>query len=293
VAAATAAILVRTFMFHLGLTLIPATILAAILRRRWMFAAAGLLAVVCLWPPTVARPSQNESVADGRTITVMSVNLLGVNRRTQEMIEEIRAVNPDLLLLQEYRPHWHEAFQSASFARDYPHNYQVIRPDNFGQAVYSRRPCVPRADDGAFPERIRTPYTRFEIRIGEREAAVYNVHLAPPAGVTASLRQRLEFADLLESAGAETVPTIIAGDFNFTNAAPFANELARLGLIDTHLLIGAGRGSTWPNFRRYRWAPGLRLDHVFISNEWTSLQSGTGAGPGSDHRPVITKLRLK
>ncbi|WP_366919320.1 endonuclease/exonuclease/phosphatase family protein [Variovorax ginsengisoli] len=52
-----------------------------------------------------------------------------------------------------------------------------------------------------------------------------------------------------------------------------------------------GLASTWPNAGG--WLSLLPLDHVLATPAWTTLGSTTGPDLGSDHRPVIVRLRLK
>ena len=71
------------------------------------------------------------------TLRVMSVNLLMINERYDEVIARIRAERPDVLLLQEYTGWWHRSMHPALSA-DYPHCRFETRDDSFGAAVYSR-----------------------------------------------------------------------------------------------------------------------------------------------------------
>jgi vancomycin resistance protein VanJ len=230
-------------------------------------------------PPTVA----------GETITVMSVNLLHANTTTDPIVAEVIAARPDVLALEEYTPRWHRAFQEA-LADEHPYVCYVCRRDSFGQAIYARQPFVGPVDLTLPIGTVGVPQTRAVIRLAGREVALYNVHLIPPRRHDWAIEQRWEFADLIEQLERERLPVILCGDFNFTNASVFADELDRLGLSDAHRISGWGRGTTWPVLGFFRFLPGLRLDHVFLSRELTSTSSRTGIGRGSDHRPVVVEV---
>ena len=211
------------------------------------------------------------------------------NTTTGPIAAEIVAAQPDVLVLQEYTPRWHRAFQAA-LAVTYPHVSYVCRNDSFGQAIYARRPFGGPVNSDLPIGTVGLPEARAVIRLGERNVALYNVHLMPPKRHAWTIEQRWEFADLLEQLERERLPVILCGDFNFTNASAFADELERLSLIDAHRISGRGRGSTWPVLSFFRYLPGIRLDHIFISKELTSTSSRTGIGRESDHRPVIAEV---
>ena len=126
-----------------------------------------------------------------------------------------------------------------------------------------------------------------------RQIALYNIHLLPPKEIDWTIEQRREFADLYDQLEREELPVILCGDFNFTLATAFAAQLRGRGLRDAHELAGRGRGSTWPVISFFRYCPGIRLDHIYLSEQLTATRSTTGTGQGSDHRPVIAEIGFK
>lgn len=287
---ATGAFLVRTFIFHLGLVLALIVVTAACLKHARLAAFALPLWIVCHGPALLSCLPRSAPSSDNPALKVMSANLLGSNTDTEGILAEITAFKPDILVLQEYRPHWHEALWTA-LRDDYPYFCFEIRRDNFGQALYSRFPFARRPETDLPLGDAATPQTRAVVRFGGRELAVYNIHLMPPMGVANARRHRQEFADLLDRLALEELPVVLCGDFNFTNDSAFADDLARLGLADVHRLCGRGRAATWPVVRFYRYLPGLRLDHIFVTKECRGVESGVGLGRGSDHRPIRARVR--
>ena len=151
------------------------------------------------------------------------------------IIDEILAAQPDVLLLQEYTPRWQEQFQAA-LGQEYPFVHAAARQDCFGQAIYSRHPIVGSVDAALPLGKLGTPQIRAVVRISGSEIAFYNVHLVPPINRTYTTERRREFADLLELLEREGLPVVLAGDFNFTNSSPFADELGRRDLTDAHTI---------------------------------------------------------
>ena len=290
---ATGAFLIRTFLFHLGFILALVAILALWLKHWRLLACTLPLWIVCHGPALLEYlPKQAAAPADGTVIKVMSVNLLGCNQDTSGILAEVAVFQPDILALQEYRDHWHAAF-SAALGDSYPYFCHQVRDDDFGQALYSRLPFAQPADMKLPLGDSGTPQTRVAVLVEGREIAVYNVHLMPPKSIAYAGRQRGEFANLLEIIAREERPTIVCGDFNFTNDSPFADALTRAGMSDVHRLCGVGREATWPVLYFYRYLPGLRLDHLFLSREFGGVSCGIGVGRGSDHRPVQAEVLLR
>jgi endonuclease/exonuclease/phosphatase (EEP) superfamily protein YafD len=176
---------------------------------------------------------------------------------------------------------------AAGVARELPYHSFVTRDDSFGVAVYSRFPFVGEVDNRFPVGRAGVEQTRAVIRVGNRDVAVYNVHLHPPRRLDYVIDSRLQFAGLLDALAAEKLPYVLAGDLNLTGDTPQHRDLLRFGARDAHDAASRGRGATWPVNSFLRYVPGLRVDHVYAGNGLVPVTCETGEGRGSDHRPVI------
>ncbi len=283
--------MVRTFLWHMGLVILLIGLLAAWRRTWWLAAATAPLLVATLAPEAWDFLPKSPQQPIGAPITVMSINLLYNNYETSPIIEEIRAADPDILLLQEYAPAWHQAILNAIGSR-YPYIRHVLRDDPFGAAIYSRIPFVGDVETGLLLGNIHTPQIRAVVRIANQDVALYNIHLQPPYGLLRTMIGRQQLADLQDMLAGEKLPVILSGDFNFTDRSPNADLLHGIGLVAAHSLAGWGRGSTWPVNDFLRYVPGLRLDHIYLSRRLTCSESRTGIGTGSDHRPIVARVGL-
>jgi endonuclease/exonuclease/phosphatase (EEP) superfamily protein YafD len=205
-------------------------------------------------------------------------------------VDEVLAQKPDIVLLQEYAPHFH-----AEFARrmsEYPHRVHIARWDAYGAAIFSRFPFAekPAADLRLGP--MGHPQMRAVVDVNGTRVAVYNVHLEGPHYLDELAARRTEFADLLDVIRREPLPIIIAGDFNMTMETPQIAALRSVGLRDAHHEAGFGLGITWPviGWTRYVPVPGVRIDHVLVSGHLAVTSCTTGHGHGSDHRPIIATV---
>jgi endonuclease/exonuclease/phosphatase (EEP) superfamily protein YafD len=134
------------------------------------------------------------------------------------------------------------------------------------------------------------PQVRAVVSIDGREVAVCNVHLLPPRKFDYTVSWRRHFADILDLLEAETLPVILAGDFNFSENSVFASDLRRAGFASAFSTGGWGRGATWPALDYLRWFPRLRLDHVFLRGGLTCTKAQVGQPFGSDHMALVVEI---
>lgn len=103
---------------------------------------------------------------------------------------------------------------------------------------------------------------------------------------TGALRRARQARQLRALLDAETVPVIVAGDFNST-PHHWVFRYVAAGLQDVHAAGGRGRGATYPASR-----PLVRIDHVLADPAWTVVSSRVLPDHAfSDHRPVVAHLR--
>ncbi len=106
-------------------------------------------------------------------------------------------------------------------------------------------------------------------------------------------RRRLAQA-LLARIEEETLPVIVAGDFNFTPLS-VSHDRFSASLTDAFASAGRGYGFTVPGITRnpvglYR--PWLRLDYVFAGPAWEVLSAEVEPARQSQHRAMLAELWL-
>jgi endonuclease/exonuclease/phosphatase (EEP) superfamily protein YafD len=292
--------LARTFAFHVGLVMLPA-LLVVLLRRRWWQVAAFAPVLIYLLGPDLhsMMPPQVGIAAKPGTpvLRVMTINLLGINQDHAGMIAEIQAADPDVLILQEYRPHWDEALVAA-LGSTYPYRVREPRPGNFGAATFSKLPMV------GVPE-VRERVEGYAPEIWAvfdwegHNVTVVNVHLLPPGSsifrpmcvqVDALRDDLAAWQEQHRSASPGSEPLmIVGGDFNATPRS-WVQDAVTVYLDDAFEIAGQGRGCTWPARGRLRVAPGIRIDRIFCDAPLCPIKCEVGEGPGSDHRPIVAEF---
>lgn len=259
------------WLFAAGALLCAAT--AMIVRRIW-----GLGGFLCLLPWLTATPVLPVAKA-GPALAVATFNVHLDTRRLERLAPWLAAEKPDIVVLLEVSPALAKELQSL---KDYPH--QVLHPENspFGMALLSRLPVISSAvvsdiDDIAHLEA--------DVQFAGRVIGVTAFHPMPPLSAVLHERRNRQFRTLLEQCKNRQLPCVMAGDFN---ASPWSQAMQAL----------AGSGWARASSLRPSWPQwglgviGIPIDQVLASPDWGLEESRVGADLGSDHLPVLVRLRL-
>ena len=154
-----------------------------------------------------------------------------------------------------------------------------------GLALWSRWPLR----DATVEMSGRRPFLHAVVESPHGDLVMYAVHTSAPV-------EPLEIADwesqLSYLGGVDrSMPTVMAGDFNATADHSQFRTLLAQGWSDVHQTKGCGLDLTWPS-NRGTGISLLRLDHVLVTDHFDVLGVEVGSANGSDHRPVVTTIRL-
>jgi endonuclease/exonuclease/phosphatase (EEP) superfamily protein YafD len=189
-----------------------------------------------------------------------------------------------VVAVQELSPRWAQAFASPAFTRAYPHRVEDVRRDAFGSGIYSRAPLL----DADILQTPAMPIARATIAIEGSQVRIYSVHSPPPSHPAWVALWSSGLAAVESAARRETLPVVLAGDFNATEHSAWYARFLADGYRSAHDACRRPFATTWPN-GMLRMLP-IRIDHVFLSRELGCVSVREGAGSGSDHRPVIVEL---
>lgn len=232
--------------------------------------------------------------------TVMTFNVLAVNRGFGGAAASIGGANADIVALQELSKQAADALGERLRSR-YP--YQALRPDAefSGGGVLSRFPIVSE-EPLRLSERGHT-CQQLVLALPGRHLHCFNIHLSAPRLRLWPLRydpsrRETEAASLAQRLAAHPGPLVIMGDFNMTERSAAYRRLADL-LGDSFREAGSGPSRTFPHavhrglLRLPLWpvpGPIIRIDYVFHSPDIAAREAHRGDGDGSDHCPVIATL---
>ena len=289
------AFMCQTFAYHAGLAMVPVLLASVLAKRKRLLMIAAIVFTVGAGPEFWTLRPRFQSQPDRPTLKLMSINLMYGKGDVSMLLAQIERESPDVIVFQEWTPEGAASLRQ-SLARTFAHSVEEPRDDAFGQAVFSRRAFVEKPRNypplGGFHE----PQISIAIEHDGTAMRVANVHLLPPVTGSYFVQQRhgaSELARWQADAARTDRPDVLAGDFNATHGSGIISAIRATGMRDAHREAGWWRGSTWPRVGTLAYAPGLQLDHVLIGSRVACEEAHVGEDFGSDHRPVIVRLRWK
>ena len=222
-------------------------------------------------------------------VRVLTYNILLGGRRGQPLYDVLRAVAPDVLLVNESpkrpvlgtrdcrRLAAKVGLRYVAGGRSAGSNVVAVAP---GVGVKSGAALVLPQPFGA----PRRGIAWAQLHVEGRLLGVVSCHLSLDAE-----RRRGEVARVVEVARSLRGPVVVAGDLNETPGGPSWATLRAAGFVDE----GGMRWRTFPSDQ-----PEKRLDALLVRGEARVLSHGDpGLDPellalASDHRPVLAELEL-
>ncbi|MFP4281925.1 MAG: endonuclease/exonuclease/phosphatase family protein [Opitutales bacterium] len=268
--------------------------------RRWEYVLPAMVLLALLWqmyaifPYTLLMPRQ---VADSKTakeesrLSLIISNVLYDSREVGQLLELIRRIEPDMVLLTEPTAWWRE--QLETLEETFPHTVLQDQENEYGMLLYSRLELInPEVRFLAQPE-VPSIRTGVRLRSGE-EVLFYGVHPRPPGLKPAGERERsdsdtrdaelLLIAREIKPLGGQ--PVIVAGDFNDVAWSRSTHLFQRVGgLLDPR--VGRGLFNSFDADHPFLRYP---LDHVFVSDHFRLTKLQRLPHIGSDHFPILAIL---
>jgi endonuclease/exonuclease/phosphatase (EEP) superfamily protein YafD len=277
------------FRVQYAAALLPLSLLLLALRQRRLAAAAAvaLLLNVAVIAPLYLRPADAAGSA-AVAVRVLLINVNTANGDPARVLAAVRALDPDLLLVQEISTRWVAALQALEDA--YPHTLLAPRADNFGIGLYSRLPLrTPHLASFGSAE-VPSVVAGVEAGGGARFTLVGTHPLPPVNRAYAAWRDEqlaLVATDVARrAAGGESV--VVLGDLNVTPwSARFRAFLRQAPVRDS--ARGFGVQPTWPVQIPVLYIP---LDHCLHTPDLVTRRRVIGPAVGSDHRPLCVTLGL-
>jgi len=208
-------------------------------------------------------------------LRVVSANVFGGNRTPGAAAAALARTGADVLVAVEVPG----GFGRLLADRDTTRPFEALGRNT---VVRSRYPIQPQPLPPSIPVGRAL---RAVIRTPSGPVVLYAVHALNPA-YEYSFASQLDFVNRVRRAAlAETMPVVIAGDFNLSDRELGYRELAG------SFRDAARAGWADDTFDRGLWRVlFLRIDYVFIDRSWCAADAGRLEVPGSDHDAVAVTV---
>ncbi|MFF5178989.1 endonuclease/exonuclease/phosphatase family protein [Micromonospora sp. NPDC000316] len=264
--------------------------LAIALRRWWPAAVAALTAVALLGAVAPRALAAAQPSTTGPTVRLLTANLLAGAADAATLVELVRQHRVDVLTVQEFTPDAQVALDRLGLDQLLPHRQLNPHVGAPGSGLYSRWPI---SNAGIRHNRGGWRFSQAYGTVAVPGAPPVRVESAHPAAPSALDQVDAWRTDLLAqppaTPGGEL--RILAGDFNATLDHSPLRALLRTGYVDAADAVGKGLTGTWGPYDGDR-IPPVTIDHVLVDKRIAVRSLRVLALPGSDHRPVLTTLRL-
>ncbi|MCI4667712.1 MAG: endonuclease/exonuclease/phosphatase family protein [Bacteroidia bacterium] len=272
------------FKFQYGLSLFGLSLLFLLRKKKIWVRLSLLLACFNLIPILASLlPYPNQQTAtSNQTYRIMGFNVLTKNSQYQKARNFIQEYKPDLILMTEYTPIWHEEMEEIW--RAYPYRKALPRHGFNGSIIASKHPFL--ASESIWFGPFDIPSVKATVKTPSGTFELIAIHPPSPPNVR-DVIYRNQFMDSLSNYVSQQIKLeqkiILAGDFNNTPYHPrFRKLLSETGLKDSRQ--GFGNQATFP--QQLGWF-GIPLDHILYSEGIMIKDRKVGRELGSDHRPVL------
>ena len=294
--------LLNTFALLLFIPLPLALLVAWLQKALWLrLLSIGVTLATILWFGSYFVP-KSVSTVTGQSITLLSYNMQSKPEGLESFLHNQKI---DIVFLQEISPEYTQTL--SSLVDLYP--YQAPQSKQWENAVLSAYPILKAENLSGFEPSIPQ---RLELDINGKIIAVYNVHPIWPIG---NPRLNIKFLPgfilkaisgfddsqrnaqidlLIEYLENETLPYLVAGDFNTSQYSATYNKIAKIAK-DSFREVEMGFGNSWPAKMQsgLKLPPLLRLDYVWHSQEFQATNVEVQKALAGDHFPILAMLSLR
>ena len=237
------------------------------------------------------------------SIRIATYNLNWGNRRGDQVIDAIDTADADIICLQETTPH-SEQFLKRRLADRYPYFHSIGHDGRYAAERFVFASNM-KLDDVTFhpPKHGLFGFYAATFRYRGDDVRIVNVHLTPfrfkkGGGIGAAMpslssteETHSKEIDVIVKAIDTSQPTIVVGDFNSPSGFNAPKRLRQIGLVDSFASVNAD-ADTHPT---WHWPTkplplALRIDYVFCTRHFRTVESKVIRREGSDHYLVVSEL---
>lgn len=269
----------------------------ALWRSRWALAVLAISALAFLFPLLGLKVSFPK-VAAPEDIQILSVNVADARGLKMPLDVLVEASGADLVAIQECPRGFRDPPGPDIPGYEFHHH--------LGLCLLTRLPILAAEQMGRNQQEVDSITgwaVRYSLELGPGDTiSVTNVHLPTPRAGLEDIRKgevskgaealkrdrrirRLAAEGIRTLVDAGGPPQVVLGDFN----APPESRIQREIWGDFRNAFG--RSGLGFGFTRYNGWVRARIDHVLVDESWTVVAARVGEDVGSDHRPLLVRLR--
>ncbi|NIT59114.1 MAG: hypothetical protein GWN00_23690, partial [Aliifodinibius sp.] len=241
------------------------------------------------------------------TLKILTFNVWGYNEHLEDVDAWLLELDPDVVLLQEISSGLADGREQL-INRRFPYRAsQNSAVREFGSLILSRYPIL---SEESLPDQGNQSQNRVTIDANGRIITIYNVHMPQPLGQSRLplphesffARTILSYDNtvrdeqirlLLQRIDGEENPVIVAGDFNMSDQTIVYQDMSAV-LNDAFREAATGSGRSWPvrilDEISPLIPPLLRVDYIWHSRHFRTVDAFLGPKLGSDHLPLFAEL---
>ncbi|PSB40128.1 endonuclease/exonuclease/phosphatase [filamentous cyanobacterium Phorm 6] len=279
----------------------------SIIKKRWFSIISAISCILLIsWLHIKYFSPSPINITDSQPhLKILSHNVGWYTTQSPTLFKLIEREKPDIIFLQEIvQKHTERAF--TWLKADYP--YQIGIPP---VGILSKYPIV-SSEILHLAGHVETQQ-RAIIKFNEQEVVIYNMQATGPWFKRYNILPFLkipvykygqrgpEIQDLVQRVEQETLPVIVAGDFNMTEETQDYYNVQKV-MQDSFRKSGFGFGFTWPHGWELKFLlkssnlrlnyPVCRIDYIWYSKHWGAKSSSVLEATESDHLPVGAELVL-
>jgi endonuclease/exonuclease/phosphatase (EEP) superfamily protein YafD len=230
------------------------------------------------------------ATAGSKALIVMSFNINVENAQTPAIVQSIRSVNPDVVVVIEVTP---PVMASINTELKSVLLYNFRSPGG-GLGIFSKLPLrSPRGEkfDGSDATNLVTT-----IAYRGKSIKLIGTHPLVPVKPDRFVKRNRHVRAIGNYLKHTQETVILLGDFNLTPWSPYYRQLvSKTGLHNTRL--GFGILPTWIRQATHVKYPAwliplvnIPIDHIFVSQDIKVARTYIGKNGNSDHAPIISEL---
>lgn len=262
-------------------------------RSRLLLAAMVVALIAQVWrilpytPLAGVEVTSRDPCAPDTRVRLLVANVEYANQDARAVIELIREVDPDIVLLFEPGAWW--AFELRALEQDLPYVVGQPQEDTWGLLLYSRLEL--HEPEVRFLVDRDIPSVRARVRLASgQDVWLYGVHPRPPRPGDDTDERDTELMIVAREIRGHSRPAILAGDLNDVAWSRTTSRLRQTAdLRDPRIGRGvyATFNANWPI--GFRWP----LDHVFVTPHFDLCVLERLPHVGSDHFPLLADVALR